>query len=124
MSEFRDDLVDWLFHHYRHDPALEPGKMMGHPGLRFNMNGKYFVFVYDDGFALKVPEEIHAQVLDRDDVEPFMPGGMGKPMSTWIVWSLPEPDEYKAEWDAIGGAAYRLVASEPPNPKKKKRPKK
>ena len=123
MSDYRDDLVDWLFHHYRHDSALEPGKMMGHPGLRFSVNGKYFVFVYDDGFALKLPPELYAAMLERDDVEPFRPGGMDKPMSTWVVWSLPEPEEYEAEWDTIGGSAYRLIASEPPHSRKQKRAK-
>ena len=120
MSEYRDDLVDWLYHHYRNDLGLEPGKMMGQPGLRFTDNGKYFVFVYDDGFALKVPEEMYAKTVERDDVEPFMPGGMGSPMSTWIVWSLPEAEDYEKEWPVIGEAAYRLIAAEPPNPKKKR----
>jgi hypothetical protein len=123
MSEYRDDLVDWLFHHYRYDTALESGKMMGHPGLKFAANGKYFIFVYDDGFAIKLPEKIYGQALEREDMEPFMPMGMNKPMSTWIVWSLPEPDDYSAEWEVLGGAAYRLVASEPPNPRKPTRPK-
>ena len=120
MSEYRDDLVDWLYHHYRNDLELEPGKMMGHPGLRFVSNGKYFVFVYDDGFALKLPKTLYASALEREDVEPFMPGEMGSPMSTWVVWSLPETDDYELEWKAIGGQAYSLVASEPPNPKKKR----
>lgn len=123
MNDYRDDLVDWLMRHYAGDPGVEPGKMMGHPGLRFSANGKYFIFVYEDGFALKLPEALYAGALEREDVEPFMPGGMGKPMSTWIVWSLPEPEEYEAEWESIAGAAYHFVMSEPPNPKKK-RPKK
>jgi hypothetical protein len=121
MSDYRDDLVEWLFRRYRGDLALEPGKMMGHPGLRFTANGKYFVFVYDDGFALKLPKESYAHTLDREDVEPFQPGEMTRPMSTWIVWSLPEPEEYERTWEEIAGAAYRLVASEPPNVKKTKR---
>ncbi|MFH0881705.1 MAG: hypothetical protein V2A56_01865 [bacterium] len=121
MSGYRDDLVDWLFHRYRHDTALEPGKMMGHPGLKFTINGKYFVFVYDDGFTLKLPEKNYTEALERDDVEPFKPMGMNKPMSTWIVWSLPEPEDYAAEWEILADRAYRLVASEPPNSRKQKR---
>lgn len=119
MAEYRDDLQDWLMRRYAGDPALMPGKMMGHPGLRFQVNGKYFVFVYDDGFALKLPEKIYAETLEHEDVEPFAPMGEDKPMSTWVVWSLPEPEEYEREWERIAGQAYRLVSLEPPNPKRR-----
>jgi len=121
MSDYRDDLVEWLYERYAGDPSLEPGKMMGHPGLRFAQNGKYFVFAYDDGFALKLPQDEYAGVLERDDVEPFSPGGMEKPMSTWVVWALPDAGDYEKEWEKIAGSAYTLVSHEPPNPRRKRR---
>jgi len=43
-----------------------------------------------------------------------------KPMATWVVWSMPEPEEYEAEWDLIE-MARSFVMAEPPNPKKKKK---
>jgi hypothetical protein len=118
MADYRDDLVEWLMRRYASDPGLEPGKLMGHPGLRFTANGKYFVIVFDDGFTLKMPDAAYEELLERPDVRPFAPMGEDKPMSTWIVWSLPDAHDYEGEWESIAGRAYHLVMHEPPNPRR------
>ncbi|MDP8208642.1 MAG: hypothetical protein P9L92_18410 [Candidatus Electryonea clarkiae] len=78
------------------------------------------MFIYEDGISLKLPPDRYESVLDRGDVVPFQPMRDRKPMATWVVWSMPEPEEYEAEWDLIE-MARSFVMAEPPNPKKKKK---
>ena len=115
MTDYRDDLLEYLERRFAGDPDVFFGKMMGHPGLKLETNNKFFVFVYEDGFALKLPPGLYEEALARSDFTPFQPGSDEKPMSTWVVWSLPEPEEYEPDWDLFIHGAKHYTASEPAN---------
>jgi len=118
---YRDDLLEYSENKLFRDPFVDSGRMMGHPGFKTANNGKFFLFLYEDGFALKMPPEVYSELLEREDVTHFQPGKDKKPMSTWIVWTLPEPMEYDKDWEKIVGAARDYTAKEPPNEKKPRR---
>ena len=120
MSAYREDILEFFERKFASDPSIEPGKMMGLPGFKLVHNNKFFLLCYDDGVMLKMPAERYKELLKRDDVVPFQPMGDRKPMSTWIVWTRIEPDEYFEEWEIIE-LARNYTESEPPNPKRKKK---
>ncbi len=121
-AHHREDLLEYFENRFMRNPDLEPGKMMGHPGFKIAMNGKFFCFLYEDGLTLKLPQKTYEEALQRDDVVPFQPMGDKKPMSTWIVWTLTEPSDYDQDWYLID-EAIAFTSTEPPN-SKKKRPRK
>lgn len=121
-NNYRDDLLEMLEKRFRGDTSLDTGKMMGHPGFKTVHNNKFFVMVWEDGLLLKLPPDVYEKALERDEIIPFQPMAGRKPMGTWVVWTLPEPDEYEGEWSLIE-TARTFTASEPPNPKRKPRKK-
>ncbi len=118
MHNYRDDLLDYFEEKFIRDPVLLRSQMMGHPGFKFSHNNKFLLFCYEDGIVIKLPPEKYELVLERDDVTPFMPGNDKRPMSTWIVWSVPEPADYEKDWQIITWA-YDYTATEAPNKKRK-----
>ena len=120
MHRYRDDLLEYFETKFISDPVLIKSQMMGHPGFKFSHNNKFLVFCYEDGIAIKLPPEEYESALKRDDITPFMPGNDKHPMSTWIVWSVPEPEDYEKDWH-IFESAYTYTASEPPNKKRKRK---
>jgi len=116
----RADLLELCEKKFMHEPFINPGRMMGHPGFKTSINNKFFLFLYDDGLALKLPPDLYKVVLDREDVIPFQPSRDKKPMSTWVVWILAEPNDYEKDWLMFINSAIDYTASEAPNPKKKK----
>ncbi len=119
---YRDDILEMCARRFARDPNIRNGKMMGHPGFKTDNNGKFFAFIYDDGVALKMPPRKYEEIMAREDVVGFQPGKDSKPMSTWIVWTRAEADEYAEEWE-IFEYARDYTASEPPNVKKKRKKK-
>ncbi len=117
---WREDLLEMCERRFLADPAAEPGRMMGHPGFKCAINNKFFLFCHGDGIAMKLPPGAYDAALAREDVIPFAPMGERKPMSTWVVWTQPDPAGYEAEWELVE-AAFGYTASEPPNPKKRRK---
>ncbi len=120
MSAYRDDLLDYFEEKLGRDPIVERGQMMGHPGFKLTHNNKFFLLLYEDGVTIKLPPDRYADVLKREDVTPFMPMGDSKPMSTWVVWSVPEPSDYESAWEILDWAKD-YTASEPPNKSRKRK---
>ncbi len=117
----RDDLLEYCERKLIRDPNIVMGRMMGHPGFKTSNNNKFFLFLVDDGMVLKLPPNMYEGALERDDVEPFQPNKDMKPMSTWIVWTCAEPDEYDDDWEKLAMGARSYTESEEPNKKKKKK---
>ena len=103
-ASYRDDLLEFFEEHYRHDRRVRIGKMMGHPGFRVASNGKFFLLLYDDGIALKLPPERYELELRREEVTPFQPMNDSKPMSTWVVVTRAEAYDYEEERELIDSA--------------------
>lgn len=120
-ADYRDDLLEFCERMFAGDITVISGKMMGHPGYKIEMNNKFFVFAFEDGLALKLPPELYEEALASNAFTPFQPGNDGKPMSTWVVWTEPEPDDYRADWNRWLGAAQQYTAAEPPNKKRRKK---
>jgi hypothetical protein len=118
---YREDLLELCEDKLKSYPDIERGQMMGHPGWRIVTNNKFFMMVGSDGLILKMPPSLYDEAMARDDVEGFNPMNGPKPMATWIEWILGDAPEYHDDWAWFINAAMELVASEPPNKKKKKK---
>lgn len=119
-SNFRDDLLAFFEEQFARRLELEPGKMMGHPGFKLAHNGKFVIFLYEDGVTLKLPDSRYHEILQWENVTPFNPMQGKKPMSTWVVWICDDPSEYMEHWDLVE-EVVRSIAAEPPNPRKKRK---
>lgn len=117
-ASYRDDLLEMCERRFASYGETAGGKMMGHPGFKLIHNNKFFLFLYEDGITLKMPPGEYEKLLERQDMTGFQPMNDKKPMSTWVVWTLAEPDEYENEWEIIE-TALNFTANEPPNIKKK-----
>lgn len=84
-----------------HKAALD-GILLGVPGVTTRLSfgqpsycvrGKMFACLMLDGVAIKVPDEIEAELMARDNVIPFAPGGGGS-MRHWVQINVSDPAEY------------------------------
>ena len=120
MGSYRDDLLELCERRFLNEPNVVRAQMMGHPGFKLEHNNKFFLFVYEDGLTLKMPPDHHEEFVNREDTTGFQPGGMSKPMSTWVNWIRAEAGDYEKEWEFVD-MALRYTSSEPPNERKKRK---
>ena len=73
-------------------PLVRAGKMFGFPA--YYVGKKLCVCLYEQGVAIKVPQETAARLLKEDpNAVPFQP--LGKPkMREWIQINLSRSEEY------------------------------
>ncbi len=116
---YREDLLELCEDKLKREPSIERAQMMGHPGWRIVANNKFFLMVGSDGLIMKMPPTLYDKAMARDDVEAFNPMNGKKPMATWIEWIKGDAPEYHDDWAWFVNAAMEMVASEPPNKKKK-----
>ncbi|MCF7796413.1 MAG: hypothetical protein K9N11_01170 [Lentisphaeria bacterium] len=117
--DYRFDLVDYLDERFAHYPEVENRKIFGHPG--YSLQGRVFVFAYDDGLCMKLPRDLYEKTLTRDDTKAFMPGNDTRPMGTWVVISRPDAQEYDADWELIETAMAYVMTAQGAPPKRKKK---
>ncbi|MCF7801152.1 MAG: hypothetical protein K9N34_03960 [Candidatus Marinimicrobia bacterium] len=116
-AEYRLDLVEYLDERLAHFPEVESRKIFGHPG--YSLQNRVFVFVYADGLCVKLPRGLYEQILERNDVQAFMPGKDTRPMGTWAVISRPDAQEYDADWELIETAMAYVMTEQGAPPKRK-----
>lgn len=95
------------------NPEVEPGKAFGMPA--YYVNGKMFAGVYADGATVKVPEDMVAELLERDGIEPFEPME-GRKMKNWLVIRRGDPADLVADrevFDAAFDYVYLLTKGKP-----------
>ncbi len=120
FGTYREDILELCEVKFRGDLLIESGKMMGSPGCKTASNNKFFLLLHDDSLVIKLPPEEYKKALLRDDMTPFNPMNGRKPMGTWTVWTKADASDYEEEWRYVE-LARDYTASEPPNPKKKKK---
>jgi len=115
MSGYRDDILEYLENRLFQYPEIEPKKIFGHPG--FSIINRIFCFVYEDGLSIKLPRETYTRLLEEDqNTAPFTP--RKSPMGTWVVLTLPDPQDYDGYWKLIEEAMDYIITPEA-NPKKR-----
>lgn len=73
---------------------IEPGKAFGLPA--YYINGKMFAVVYEDGAAIKVPEDMVAELSGRDYIFEFKPMGRHT-MKSWVLLRREDPAGFAAD---------------------------
>ncbi len=100
---------------------VEPGKAFGLPA--YYVNGKMFAAVYEDGATIKVPEEMAAELLQRDGIHEFSPME-GRTMKNWVWIRREDPEELRADAELFQSAFEHVyVLSKQKKPAGKKRSK-
>jgi TfoX/Sxy family transcriptional regulator of competence genes len=109
--KYRDDVLAAITDLLADRPEATPRGMFGHPG--FAVGGKMFACLYDDGVAVKLPEDLAASALSRPHVEAFRP--YGKSMRQWVLLVHDDLAAYTGDLDLFEAAiAYVAgVASQP-----------
>lgn len=75
-------------------PGVCAGKMFGLPG--YYIEGKLFACVYREGVGIKVPANLAASLLERENVIPFQPFEKSK-MLEWVQINHDQPGDYLAD---------------------------
>ncbi len=80
--KFRPELFVALTEYLARDARVAPCKMFGFPS--FAVGKKLFASVYGPGISLKLPAELVAERVGRDNCHPFRPYGMSV-MRQWLA---------------------------------------
>jgi hypothetical protein len=94
-------------------PGVTTGQMFGHPS--YKIAGKVFASLMENGIILKLPQATVNDLLKRENVTSFAPGGT--PMRLWVLIEMSGADEY-AQYMAYYQEAWEFVASESEKSKK------
>lgn len=73
---------------------VEPGKAFGLPA--YYVSGKMFAAVYEGGATIKVPEELVAELLERDGISRFRPMGRHA-MKSWVLIEREDPQDLRRD---------------------------
>jgi hypothetical protein len=76
------------------NPEVEPGKAFGMPA--YYINGKVFAGVFGDGATLKVPEDVAADLREREGISEFSPMA-GRVMRSWVLITRENPEDLVEE---------------------------
>jgi hypothetical protein len=71
--------------------GVVPGKMFGYPA--YYTNKKLFACIYEDGVAVKIPENKVNELIGKKGISHFQPMGRSK-MREWILINREKPGEY------------------------------
>ena len=81
-----------------HLPGVTAGKMFGYPA--YYIHRKLFACLYGDGVGVKVPEDVAARLLSKEQVVPFQP--MGRPkMREWVQINRATSEDYRFDQDTF-----------------------
>lgn len=75
---------------------VESGKAFGLPA--YYVNGKMFACVYEEGVAIKVPEKLVGELIEKPEISRFEPMGRHK-MKQWVLITRGEPEGYLEDMD-------------------------
>jgi hypothetical protein len=88
-------------------PGVKPGQMFGYPA--YFVNGKLFACLYEEGVAIKIPENKAQELVGREGIIYFQPQGRRK-MREWIQINREDPEEYRDDGEIFLNS-IRYVAS-------------
>jgi hypothetical protein len=88
-------------------PGVSTGQMFGHPS--YKITGKVFAALMENGIILKLPQVTVNDLLTRENVTSFAPGGT--PMRLWVLIEMRSADDY-AQYMAYYREAWEFVANE------------
>jgi hypothetical protein len=77
-------------------PDVEPGKAFGYPA--YYINGKMFACIYEDGVAIKMPEDLVGRLLEKTFVSEFRPMNRHT-MKQWVLISHENPEDFREDMD-------------------------
>ncbi|MBI5960812.1 MAG: MmcQ/YjbR family DNA-binding protein [Chloroflexi bacterium] len=97
-------------------PDVSTGQMFGHPS--YKIAGKMFAALMLEGIILKLPKETISDLLQRENVSSFAPGGT--PMTGWVLIEIATPEGYAAYQSYYVQALEYVAAEAAKKPKKKK----
>lgn len=90
-------------------PHVQPGKMFGFPA--YYAGKKLCICLYEQGIALKLPEQAAAKLLATDrNAIPFQPMGRRK-MREWVQINLSRSEEYR-RYEAVLDESVRHVLAQ------------
>lgn len=93
-------------------PGVEARKAFDYPG--YYVGGKLFACVYEDGVALKVPEDVREKLLAEKNNDYFMPMGRAK-MKEWVLMKKKRSSDYEKYEEAFL-AAISYVSTQAKQP--------
>jgi TfoX/Sxy family transcriptional regulator of competence genes len=99
-------------------PGVKAGKMFGLPG--YYVGGKLFACVWQDGVAIKLPEDMRERLLKRKSVEPFVPME-GRPMREWVLVTIKDSRGYLKYEDVFLSAVEYVLSLPKKSPGKRTR---